>query len=261
MLVRAVRISSNTDPVHRPNETKLVQVPMIDMPKDPVTEARAAVLGTARFHVIFDGWSEAMYRAAVAEAGIDGDTARQAFPRGVIDLAYEFHLSGDRVLAQRLADADLSKLRYSEKVGHAVMTRLEIAAEDREAVRRAAAFFALPMHVGTGSRALWHTADTVWTALGDTSQDVNWYSKRAILSGVYSSSLLYWLGDESDAFADTRAFVDRRIGDVMSFEKTKARVRDSALGKAFMQGPGRLLDLIKAPGQGAPDDLPGRWAR
>ena len=232
---------------------------MSETVSDPIREATAKVLDAARFHVVFDGWSEAMLTSAVAEAGVERELARAAFPRGVIDLAYAFHVAGDEALASDLAARDLGDLRYSERVGFAVFRRLEIAAADREAVRRAASFFGLPIHAATGSKAVWHTADTIWTALGDTSDDLNWYTKRAILSGVYSSSLLFWLGDETDGFAATRAFVDRRIENVMQFEKMKADVKKSPVYDLFRRGPGRLLDHIKAPGQGAPN-LPGRWS-
>ncbi len=228
---------------------------------DHIAMARAAILETVGFHVTFDGWSEAMLKVAAHEAGVEPGLVKQAFPRGVIDVAVAFHMAGDATLAERLAAQDLSAIRYSERVGFAVMERLRIATPDREAVRRATAFFALPVHAASGSKCVWHTADTIWTALGDTSDDLNWYSKRTILSGVYSASLMFWLGDESEDFEATQAFVDRRIADVMRFEQVKARVKSSKLYEAFKSGPGRFLDRIKAPGSAPPRDLPGYWGK
>ena len=86
-------------------------------------------------------------------------------------------------------------------------------------MRRGAALFALPHHAADGARAIWHTADTIWTALGDDSRDFNWYSKRTTLSAVYSSALLYWLGDETPGASATREFVGRRIDNVMQVEE------------------------------------------
>ena len=106
------------------------------------------------------------------------------------------------------------------------MRRLELVAGDREAVRRGVALFALPHHAADGARAIWHTADTIWTALGDDSRDFNWYSKRTTLSAVYSSALLYWLGDETPGASATREFVGRRIDNVMQIEEVKARIRE-----------------------------------
>jgi ubiquinone biosynthesis protein COQ9 len=130
---------------------------------------------------------------------------------------------------------------------------------DKEAVRRGLTLFALPIHAADGAKALWQTADAIWTALGDTSDDLNWYTKRATLSAVYSSTVLYWLGDQSMDHAATWAFLDRRIDDVMRVERAKKAVRENRLLKPFLAGPEWLASRIKAPGAGAPADLPGRW--
>ena len=93
--------------------------------------------------------------------------------------------------------------------------------------------FALPINAGEGAKAIWGTCDAIWTALGDTSDDVNWYTKRATLSGVYSSTVLFWLGDDSPDHQATWEFLDRRIENVMQFEKLKASVQKIPLLKPF----------------------------
>lgn len=227
---------------------------------DGVEEVRAKVLEAALPEVVFDGWSDRTLAEAVRETGVDPGLARLAFPRGGVDLALAFHYANDAKLAEEMARTDLSGLRYSERVARAIEMRLEYAADHREAVRRAAALFALPNHAADGARAIWHTADTIWNALGDSSDDMNWYTKRATLSGVYSACVLYWLGDESPDMVDTRAFIQRRIENVMQFEKMKSAVKGSPLGRAFEAGPGKILGRIRKPGTGGDaDDLPGRW--
>jgi ubiquinone biosynthesis protein COQ9 len=157
-------------------------------------------------------------------------------------------------MAARLAASDLTSLRFRDRIAKAVRTRLELA--DRELVRRGTTLFSLPNHAADGARAIWGTADAIWTALGDTSQDLNWYTKRATLSAVYGATVLYWLGDESSDRQATWDFLDRRIDQVMQVEKLKAGFRANPLGKAWMAGPGKLFESIRAPRM--PDDLPGR---
>lgn len=224
---------------------------------DNVQTSKERILEAAPFHVAFDGWSDAALHAAARDANVSESDAKALFPRGPIDLAMAFHFAGDAELKSRLSAMDLAEMRYSARVGHAVCERIMIAAPHREAVRRGVAFFALPFNAASGAKCIWNTADTIWTALGDTSDDVNWYSKRAILSGVYSSSILFWLGDTSDDFEATRAFVDRRIGDVMNFEKFKGSVRKTPFFGLFQRGPGRILDRVRAPHAAVRDDLPG----
>lgn len=212
------------------------------------------LLDAALIHVAFDGWSDEALQAACEDTGISEDAARSNFPRGAVDMAFAYHKRGDALMVQRLTEADLSQMRFRDRIAFAVRTRLELA--DKELVRRGMTLFALPLNAADGSRALWETADLIWDTLGDTSRDVNWYTKRASLAAVYSATVLYWLGDESEGMNDTWAFLDRRIDNVMQVEKVKGKLRDTRLHKAFMAGPGKMFDLIRAPGEGR-DGYPG----
>ena len=224
------------------------------------TDPKTRLIAAALMHVPFDGWSETSFRAAAADAGLTLPEARALCPRGAVDLALAFHAQGDAAMLVRLAQSDLGALRYSDRVAFAIRTRLELVEHDKEAVRRGVTLFALPLHAADGAKALWQTADAIWTALGDTSDDLNWYTKRATLSGVYSATVLYWLGDQSMGHGASWAFLDRRIDDVMQIERAKKALRDSKILGPLMAGPDWLAASIMAPGA-APADLPGRWRR
>jgi len=224
--------------------------------EDHLARTRCHLLDAALAHVPFDGWSDATFRAALDDSGLDQALVRLACPRGALDLAIEYHRRGDRAMVERAERENLSALRYSQRVAALVRWRIE-AIDDREVARRSTTFFAMPAHAAEGARLIWGTADLIWKTLGDTSRDLNWYSKRAILSAVYSSTLLFWLGDQSDGSADTWAFLDRRIADVMQFEKLKGKARANPLYQGFMRGPGKWLDRIQAPSTDPRKDLPG----
>ena len=68
---------------------------------------------------------------------------------------------------------------------------------------------------------LYKTCDQIWRISGDRSTDFSFYSKRLILSGVYSSTLLHWINDESKNSHDTENFLDRRLLDVSKIGKLK----------------------------------------
>ncbi|MEO1677648.1 MAG: COQ9 family protein [Pseudomonadota bacterium] len=225
-----------------------------------LNEARERLLAAATMHVPFDGWSETTLRASIRDSGVDTALARAAFPRGAVDMALAFHEAGDRAMQRRLKVEDLTTLRFRDKIATAVRYRLE-AAEDKEMVRRGSTLFALPVYAADGSRALWTTADRIWTALGDTSDDINWYTKRATLSGVYAATVLYWLGDTSEGDTATWAFLDRRIEDVMQFEKIKAQVNANPVLSRLFAGPIWLMGQVKAPRREPAADLPGHLAR
>lgn len=217
-----------------------------------------ALIDAALPHVAFDGWSERTFRAALADSGIDPGLAATHCPNRALDLAMAAHRRGDRAMQAELKRRDLSALKFREKVAEAVRIRLEVAG-DREVVRRGTTLFSLPQNAARGAKLIWETADAIWTALGDSSEDVNWYTKRATLSGVYSATVLYWLGDMSQGHADTWAFLDRRIEDVMRIEKAKAEVNRNPVLRTVFAGPIWALSRVRAPARMPRTDIPGVW--
>ncbi|GAA3862038.1 COQ9 family protein [Celeribacter arenosi] len=216
---------------------------------------REKLLDAALPNVIFDGWGPDTFKKAVADSGVSQALARVSAPRGSLDLAAAYHKRGDRQMVETLEAEDLSAMRFTDRVTHAVWVRMQVV--DREIVRRGMSLYSLPHTAPEGTRLVWETADAIWNLLGDTSQDVNWYTKRATLSGVIGSTMLFWLGDDSEDFTATRDFLERRIGDVMQIEKAKATVRDNKALSTLFALPNAFLGLIKAPAGARRDDVPG----
>lgn len=215
------------------------------------------LLDAALLHVPFDGWSETTLKAAVQDAEVEPTMLRALCPRGAVTLALAYHARGDAAMIARLK-SDALPDRFSDKITAGVRFRIE-AVSDKEAVRRGSTLFALPMYAADGAKAMWGTADKIWDTLGDTSDDVNWYTKRATLAGVYTSTVLYWLGDDSADNQATWEFLERRIADVMQIEKVKAQVRDNKFLSDLLAGPNWLLGRIKAPMRTSDRDFPGMW--
>ena len=208
-------------------------------------------------HVPFDGWSPTTFRAAVADTGAAEGEARAAAPRGAADLAVRFHERGDEAMVRALLPAELPSRKMRERIAMAVRARIE-AIPDKEAVRRGAALFAMPHMAADGARLMWNTADRMWEAAGDTSDDVNWYTKRATLAGVYGATVLFWLGDESEGARETWAFLERRIDGILQIERAKGAVRDSPFLRTLFAGPIWAAGRVRAPARVPRVDLPGQ---
>jgi ubiquinone biosynthesis protein COQ9 len=131
----------------------------------------------------------------------------------------------DAEMVRRLPPEKLNAMKIRERITALVDTRLAIMSPDREGLRRAQAIMAMPQNLPAASRIGWRSADRMWRLAGDTATDFNHYTKRATLSAVYLSTLLIFVNDESKDFAETRAFLDRRIENVMQFEKVKAQAK------------------------------------
>jgi len=173
-------------------------------------------------NAVFDGWTPTAIESAAAQLGIDKAQARLAFPKGQAAMIDAFVEGVDREMERRLPPKKLKGMKIREKIRALVWTRLEIMGPAREAVRQALAILAMPHNAPLGLKIGWRSADLMWRAAGDRSTDFNHYTKRMILGAVYGSTLLAWLDDNSEGWADTAAFLDRRIDNVMEFERWKA---------------------------------------
>lgn len=191
---------------------------------EPESDIRDVILEKALAHVPFDGWTLAALAAGARDAGLDAARAELAFPGGPIEAVKQFSARLDRLMMEKLAQQDLKAMKIRERIATAVMTRLDLAYPHRESVRRSLALLALPHNAPVAAQLLYRTVDAMWHMAGDTATDYNFYTKRGLLAGVVSATTLYWLGDASEAQADTRRFLDRRIAEVLRIPKALGRI-------------------------------------
>jgi ubiquinone biosynthesis protein COQ9 len=201
-------------------------MPAQALPADPtLDEIREALAPRLASHAAFDGWGDLAVSAAAMEVGVDSDIAALAFKGGPMVLIDAWIASIDAEMARRLPSEKLNAMKVRERITALVATRLEIAAADREGQRRALAIMAMPQNLVAAAKIGWRSSDRMWRIAGDTATDFNHYTKRATLSGVYASTLAVFVNDDSENFSETRAFLDRRIDNVMRFEKVKAQAK------------------------------------
>jgi ubiquinone biosynthesis protein COQ9 len=184
-------------------------------------ELRLALSPLIPAHAVFDGWSDEALAMAAAEIGVPASRARLAFPGGATDMIDGWFDAIDRATARHFPLEKIEGMKIRERIRSLVMYRLEVANPHKEALRRALAILAQPQNVSFALRLNWRAVDRMWRIAGDTATDFNHYSKRTILLGVYVSTVLVYLDDGSDDLSETRAFLDRRIDNVMQFEKVK----------------------------------------
>jgi ubiquinone biosynthesis protein COQ9 len=211
--------------------------------KSPLAESERDRLIEAMLpEVAFDGWSHAALRTAARQIEMPAEEALALFPRGALDLVAGFSRWADHRMLDGYESAPVEGEGTSARVKRALGLRFEVVRPWREAVRRSLSVLAIPPHAALGARLLYETVDGIWYAAGDTATDFSFYTKRATLAGVYSAALMYWLEDRSEDFAETRAFIDRRLADVARLGKARARL-ETTLGR--LPNPFRLLRPVR----------------
>ncbi len=213
-------------------------------PPDGFEDARRQILPVMLSTAPFDGWTEVSLREAATEAGVDSAAAHAAFPGGPADVLRYWSDEADRAMTQAMSGPSFDAMKIREKVAFGVLARIGEVRPNKEAARRAAAFLALPLNAPLGASLAWSTADAIWRGLGDKSADFNFYSKRAILTGVWTSVFARWLGDDSEDEKATCDFLDARIANVMEIEKAKARMKKAGFDFA---APASFLAKLRYP--------------
>lgn len=192
---------------------------------DPDAGLRDRLADAFMAEAAFDGWTRAALAASGRALDLPAGEADRLFPGGPLQALAYVSERADRRTVEDMEKEGITALKIRDRIRSAVRIRLERHAGLREAARRALSTLSLPLNAGLALKLLYKTVDAMWYAAGDSSTDFNFYTKRATLAGVYSSTLLYWLNDRSPGAEATWAFLDRRIDDVMKFEKLKGRVR------------------------------------
>lgn len=203
-------------------------------------EMQDAILDAMMAHVPFDGWSQESINKAAEDVGVTKGFVKLAFPQGAVDMVDAYLKRIDDQMLKQLLKLSVADMKIRDRISTAIKTRMQINLQNREVVSRTVTFLAMPQNTPLSVRSLWRTADMMWRWAGDEATDYNHYTKRLVLSGVYSTTLLYWLNDDSEDFSGTWQFLDRRIENVMQFEKAKAKglkIMDNIPGLADIFGP------------------------
>jgi ubiquinone biosynthesis protein COQ9 len=217
------------------------------LPADPTLDELRAVLAPAIAEAAaFDGFAPAAVRHAADAAGVDADVAALAFPGGAADMVDAWFAHIDAAMLERLPPEALAAMKVRDRITALVEARLDLLADRRESLRRALSVLALPANLPLAARLGWRAADAMWAAAGDTATDFNHYSKRAILGSVYGATMAVFLNDESENFAETRAFLARRIAGVMTFERWKHRRKAAKLERPSLS---RFIGRLRYSGK------------
>ena len=204
------------------------------VPHHAADPAMEAVLNAALMHVPFDGWSDAALAAGASDAGVTQDLVAALFPNGAIDaIALHSRLTDAKMVAGYEALSEPPQKTHLV-IRALVLNRLKLVHANKDAVRRALAVLALPKHAKLSAELLYETVDKMWRAAGQQDTGFSFYSRRATLAAVYSTTVLAWLADNSADMYKTEAFLDRRLANVAAIPKTTAPLRDIvAVGERF----------------------------
>ncbi|OMO91841.1 Ubiquinone biosynthesis protein COQ9 [Corchorus olitorius] len=166
------------------------------------------------------GWSEEAMIAGAKEVGVSPSIVG-SFPRKEAALVEFFMDDCLQKLIDRIdSGEDLQNLIPSQRIAKLIRIRLEMQAPYISKWPQALSIQAHPLNVPTSFKQRAMLVDEIWHAAGDEAADIDWYVKRTVLGGIYSTTEIYMLTDSSPEFRDTWLFLDDRVKDAFDLKKT-----------------------------------------
>ena len=180
-------------------------------------------------HVPFDGWTwEAMEQGSI-DIGFEKKKTsslrikifKNLYKNGPIDFIDIFSEIIDLEVIENYNLIKTKPERVPEKIKKIIMIRLNLCQNYKDAVRTSISLTARPENAKISLKILYRTCNSIWRIAGDKSTDFSFYTRRASLAAVYTSTLLFWLNDQSNDNIETELFLCRRLKDISKISNFK----------------------------------------
>ena len=166
---------------------------------------------------------------------------KDLFKNGPIDFIDIFSEIIDLEVKENYNLIELKPERVPEKIKKIIMIRLNLCQRYKEAVRSSISLTAMPVNAKASLKILYRTCNSIWRIAGDKSTDFSFYTRRISLATVYTSTLLFWLNDNSNENVETEFFLERRLKDISKISTLKKRLSDL---KTFTNNFNGLKNII-----------------
>jgi len=190
------------------------------MNMDKEEEIKTELLDAALVEVLTYGWNKSAITAAATKLGHPSVVA--GLVGGVEEVVLHHISKSNRQLDAWMVDevarltSGGSRLPIGKFIRSCVVQRLSFNIPYLEAGlwAQGVALVAQPPWAGRGVELGQEVCDDIWHRAGDTSSDMNWYTKRVTLGMVMAATEVFMVQDTSEGFRDTWDFLDRRLEDL-----------------------------------------------
>ena len=169
-------------------------------------------------HIPDLGWTwEALYKAALSSKKNKKPTEEELqnlFNRKVSNIIGIFNEQLDEEMYEIYNTKGNKSLGVTETIRGLILCRLKASQNYKSIIKSSLFFMAQPINAYDALTQVMKTSDKIWKFAGDSSKGRTFYSKRLILAGVYSSTLAYWLAEETQSMEGSEDFLDRRLDNV-----------------------------------------------
>ena len=206
----------------------------IKMKKTNLNLKRLEILRNVKKNIIINGWNDNIFSIITKESKYNEEEVRALFSQGYKSLLELYLFNADQEMIKACNKIDLIRMKIHERIREIILIKLKISTKDKNLVKITFFTLMLPQHFNIATYSLYRTVDHIWYIAGDNSTDFNFYTKRLILAGIYSSTIFYWLnGDKT--FEQIKDFLNNQLKQISKIPKIKEQIKSTIniLPKSF----------------------------
>ena len=178
------------------------------------------ILKKAKKIVSIEGWSSEIF-SKLQKQNIEKNDLFYFFPDGYKDLL-EYALQNiNEKLEYKLKKINLINLPINKRIKKILLLRFDILNEDKEFYKKTFNHLLLPTNNKISKKSLYNSVNTMWYLAGDNSTDFNFYTKRLILSGVYTNALFVFFSKEMKHVEEN---IDKNLKKISKIPRIKERI-------------------------------------
>lgn len=186
-------------------------------------EARDNFFSQLSYLISTAQWNKNLYKEIEKKCNFPQNYHYILFPGGGSQIIEEFESWQDQKMLELLLTED-QNLKIREKIAKALEIRI-MGIVPKATILEQNALFLIPGNILSGAKCYSKTCDLIWRYAGDKSEDFNYYTKRGLLLGVYTSSRLFYLSDNSKDFIKTKEFIATSLEKIINIAKIKDKIQ------------------------------------
>ena len=191
---------------------------------DEDEQIRESILSASLKFVPGYGWTKHAVEAGTESLGYPTVTAGVISDPDISLIHYHYRVSNEKLIKLMKKEMEEQKasgqeVKVTKFLKKSIEQRLIMNVPYMSRWAEALAIMTYPQNAPNSLTLGLELVDSMWHVGGDTNVDMSWYSKRLILLGIYKTTELAMMQDQSDGYLDTWAFLDRRFDDSKNLQE------------------------------------------
>ena len=158
---------------------------------------RLEILKFAKIFLSKKGLSKNTLESISKKYGLDANETELLFPEGNIDFI-KFTLEQlNNELEEYCREIDLIRLPVHKRIKKVLLSKISLMNKNKVFYRSIFLNLLIPKKNFSLPSQLYNSVDQIWFIAGDSSTDFNFYTKRLILSVIYSRIMLFFFNNNN----------------------------------------------------------------